>query len=437
MTTAPSTDDTYHGSPASTFARRAIAASSPEAPVAAVSHPERPLEYPSDSLHRPRVEVVTRVERLLDIQGDYDRLNEATANTLPFALHEWHVAWWSHLSASSKGIRDTLMIHVVRDEAQEAIAIIPLVLTQRTKMGIRVATIAPLGSDPYITEIRAPLVAPGHELRAISAIQRILAGDDRWDWIHWTGLTPQLASALEIACPLSSCSLDQREPVDDAVLDLEPTWEALQGKLKRNIRESLRHCYNSLRREGLDFELEVAHTPAEVRLGVEAFLALHSMRAELRDTIKHPDRFASPRTRRFLFEVCDRLATRAAARVFLLRVRGVVVAARVAFVVGDGMYLYYSGFNPAWKKYGVMTTTVAEAIKYAISRRLRTVNFSAGLDVSKTRWGVRRVCFAEAIQSRSRLRSRLALAAYQYAFAQKPRLLLAPVLRSLSMRSWA
>jgi CelD/BcsL family acetyltransferase involved in cellulose biosynthesis len=436
MTTAPSAGDAYQVSSASVVAPRATAASKPVARVAAVSRPEGPSDTPFDSLGHPRVEVVTRVERLLDIRGDYERLTEATANTLPFSLHEWHVAWWNNLSASSADVRDTLMIHVVRDEARRAIAIVPLVLTQRRWMGIRVGSIAPIGSDPGITEIRAPLVAPAHELRAISAIQRSLAGDHRWDWIHWAGLRPRLASALEIACPLSSCSLDWREPVDDAVLDMEPTWEAFRAKLKRNIRESLRHCYNSLKRDGLVFDLEVAHTSAAVKRGVESFLALHSMRAELRDTIEHPDRFASPKARRFLFEVCERLASRGVVRVFLLKIRGEVVAARIAFVVGDSMYLYYSGFDPAWKRYGVMTTTVAEAIKYAISRGLRTVNLSAGLDVSKTRWGARRVCFAEAIQSRARLRSRLALAAYQHASTPRPRSLLTPVLRSLS-RSWA
>jgi CelD/BcsL family acetyltransferase involved in cellulose biosynthesis len=142
------------------------------------------------------------------------------------------------------------------------------------------------------------------------------------------------------------------------------------------------------------------------------FASLHAMRAGLTKTVSHPDRFASLASRNFLFEVCERLAAQGVARVFLLKIRGYFVAARIAFVVGRQIYLYYSGFDPQWGKYSVSTTIVAEAIKYAIERGLTAVNLSTGTDVSKTRWGAVQVPFAEATQTRTRLRSRMTYAAY-------------------------
>jgi CelD/BcsL family acetyltransferase involved in cellulose biosynthesis len=383
-----------------------------------------------------QVEVVGRLDRLRELEADYSELERATQNTLPFALHAWHVAWWNHLAATGPAIRDALMIHVVRDEAGKPIAIVPLVLTQRTHLGIRVASLAPLGADPWITELRPPLVAPGMEVRALGAIQRLLAADDRWDWIQWTGLDERMAAALERSCMRLSCSLRWREPTVDCVLDLEPTWEAFRAKLKRNIRESLRHCYNSLKRDRIHFEFEVACTRTDVERALGHFLALHSMRAESNESIPHPNRFVSARSQQFLYDVCDRLAASGVARVFLLRVQGEVVAARVGFVVGTSLYLYYSGFDRRWARYSVMTTTVAEAIKYAISLGLRTVNLSAGLDVSKTRWGVRHVPFGEAIQCRTHMRSRLACAGYEARLLLNSHPLLMPMRRALPMRSW-
>jgi CelD/BcsL family acetyltransferase involved in cellulose biosynthesis len=111
--------------------------------------------------------------------------------------------------------------------------------------------------------------------------------------------------------------------------------------------------------------------------------------------------------------VCDRLAARGVVRIFLLKVRGCVVAVRIAFVVGEEIYLYYSGFDPRWARYSVSTTIVAESIKYAIEHRLKSANLSTGTDVSKTRWGARLVPFGEATQNRARLRSRMAYAAYR------------------------
>jgi len=85
---------------------------------------------------------------------------------------------------------------------------------------------------------------------------------------------------------------------------------------------------------------------------------------------------------------------------------------RLGFVVGDSLYLYYSGFDPAWARYSVMTTTVAEAIKYAIGQGLRTVHLSPTRDISKTRWGPRQVDYGSAYEPKDRLRSRLAHRAY-------------------------
>jgi CelD/BcsL family acetyltransferase involved in cellulose biosynthesis len=76
------------------------------------------------------------------------------------------------------------------------------------------------------------------------------------------------------------------------------------------------------------------------------------------------------------------------------------------------LYLYYSGFDPEWARYSVMTTTVAEAIKYAIETGLRTVNLSPTKDLSKTRWSPRQVDYGSAYEPRGRLRSRLANSAY-------------------------
>lgn len=71
---------------------------------------------------------------------------------------------------------------------------------------------------------------------------------------------------------------------------------------------------------------------------------------------------------------------------FELRVAGEVVASRVGFATGEAIYLYYSGYDPQWGRYGVMTTTLAEIVCYAIGCGLASLNLSTGDDVSKTRW---------------------------------------------------
>ncbi|HEX7480879.1 MAG TPA: hypothetical protein VF331_23960, partial [Polyangiales bacterium] len=61
----------------------------------------------------------------------------------------------------------------------------------------------------------------------------------------------------------------------------------------------------------------------------------------------------------------------------------------------------------------VMTTTVAEALKHAISLGLRSANLSSGNDVSKTRWAPREDLYCEVVQVSPTSHGRFAIAAYE------------------------
>ena len=131
--------------------------------------------------------------------------------------------------------------------------------------------------------------------------------------------------------------------------------------------------------------------------------------------VTHPDRYASESPRRFLYAVCDRLAARGVVRLFQLVIRREIVAIRIGFVVGSGLYLYSSGFDTRWAKYSVMTTTDARSDLPQVCDResaQNCQNLSPGTDRSKTRWGPQEVDYYEAHECNRRSRSRLALHVY-------------------------
>jgi CelD/BcsL family acetyltransferase involved in cellulose biosynthesis len=100
-------------------------------------------------------------------------------------------------------------------------------------------------------------------------------------------------------------------------------------------------------------------------------------------------------------------------RVFMLRVGSDVVAARIGFVIGKSLYLYYSGYDPAFGKYSVMTTVVAEALRCAISEKLTSVNLSMGRDLSKTRWRPNETLYREALQISTSSHAKFTLSTYR------------------------
>lgn len=353
------------------------------------------------------LETVSTVGGVEALRPDYERLNRLTDNTLPFALHEWHLTWCRHFLNCDPRVREEPMFFTLRDSTEACVGIVPFIVSRRRIGPLKIASINLIGADPAITEIRTPLIAPGYESLIARAVRTQLAKVPDWDWIHWAAVDDDFAAAL------TSADLQWQPPLADYVLDMTSTWAQFRQGLKRNIRESLRHCYNSLKREGLTCELKVIQNPAELSRGLDRFLELHIMRANFKSTSEaHPNRFASQMSRRFLYDVCLRLGERGAVRLFQLEVGSEVVAMRIGFAVGDSLYLYYSGFDPAWARYSVMTTTVAEAIKYAISQGFKTVNLSPTKDVAKTRWGPRQIDYASAYEVSGRLRSRLARGAY-------------------------
>lgn len=384
----------------------------------------------SSSLQRIALRPVTDLNGIAALQPHYETLCRAAGNRLPFALHAWHLTWCQHFLNCDARIRDRPLFYVLHESTGTCVGILPFILSRRRLGPLKVGSMNMLGADPAITEIPTPLIAPGYARQAVRAVRDALAAEPDWDWIHWGGLSGDLARALR-----DTSGLIWRPPLADFVLDLPPTWEQFRARLKRNIRESLRHCYNSLRRDGLTFELQVITDAAGVRRGLDRFLELHRLRADLRNTVIHPNRFASRVSRDFLHAVCERLAARGCVRLFALRIGRETVAMRLGFVIADALYLYYSGYDPRWARYSVMTTTVAEAIKYAIANRLRTVNLSPNVDQSKLRWSPRRVEYGMAYEPRQRLLSRLANGAYLRARAEdgaRPSLLQ----RLITRRTW-
>jgi CelD/BcsL family acetyltransferase involved in cellulose biosynthesis len=359
------------------------------------------------------VDTVTGSDELATLAMEWRGRLERTQNDLPFLLPEWLTTWWEVFRQGGTLIRDSLRVKVVRTETGALVAIIPLMQTDRPGFGpLRSRALGFMGADRHLTELRSPIVDPAHQGDVARALASHLLSDPTWDWITWQGLdqTSEFARELQKLMPLR-----WEKTETGNVLTVGPTWEEFKRGLKRNIKESIRRCYNSLERDGHAARLVVAETAPDIEKALRTFYELHTLRANHREGVVHPDRFAREAARRFLDVVCSRLADRGIARVFTLMVGDVPVASRVAFVLPECLYLYYSGFDPAWGKYSVATTAVVEAIKYAIGIGLPRVHLSMGADVAKARWSPQTPVHHQALCLRPRFSSRAALRVYSWA----------------------
>ncbi len=359
------------------------------------------------------VTTLRTVEELRSLEEEWFGLLGRMKADLPFLWPDWVISWWELFRQDRSVIRDSLHVKAVRRDSGELVAVVPLMMTERPSAGpARVRTLGFIGADKYVTEQRASIVDPAYQKEVATALAAELRQDDGWDWIAWEGLEQESAFAETLG---KEMDLRWSTSQPGNILHLAPSWEDFRRGLKRNIKESLRHCYNSLEREGLTAQLDVAVTPEEVASALEIFFTLHAARSQQTKTVTHPDRFADPIAHKFLMVVCSRLASRGIARVFTLRVGGVAVASRVGFLLPECLYLYYSGYDPAWGKYSVATTVLAESIKYAIASGRPRLHLSMGADTSKSRWAPQMRVFHSAICVKPRMYSRVALGLYSWA----------------------
>jgi CelD/BcsL family acetyltransferase involved in cellulose biosynthesis len=328
------------------------------------------------------VERIDSMQSFLGLEREWRQIE--SASNVPFTRWDWAVAWWTQLRESKLGVKDSLFVRAIRTHSGELVSVAPMLISRRPSVGpLCVRQLQFFGADPNITELRGLLALPSYRSQAY----RALLADAREQAEQWDSmLLSSIPSDLELSELADFPGFEWRGQTESHELVLPSTWEEFRATRGRNLKESLRKCYNSLEREGRKFRLEIAELPADVEPALAHFFKFHSARASLSSGVHHHDIFNTPEAHRFLLDVCHRFAARGTLRIFQLRVDERIVAVRIGFVVNDTLYLYYSGFDPELGKYSVMTTAVAEAIKYAIAAGFQRVNLSTGSDVSKTRW---------------------------------------------------
>jgi len=290
-------------------------------------------------------------------------------------------------------VRDEFFLHAVFDD-DRLVGVAPLMRTVRPAVGpLRLRELQFLGADQNLTELRGVLCRPedhANVMRTLHAHFLDRPGD--WDRVQWCGLRADACAGLRQPADLVS-----ERQVCDYYLPLPATWDELRSGLSRNMKESLRKCYNSLASQGITFNFRVVREPGEVGIALGRLFELHAQRARAPDTVRHANVFATPRARAFLCEYAQRMAERDQLRIFELEIAGQIVASRVGFVLGEELYLYYSGYAPEWSNYSVMTTVVAEAIRWAVGQQFKGVNLSTGNDRSKARWKPNEIVFCERV----------------------------------------
>jgi CelD/BcsL family acetyltransferase involved in cellulose biosynthesis len=345
----------------------------------------------------------TTVQRFTDpsvfdsLRSEWTALESRIYPRTPFCSPLWHETWWSHLRRKTWHTRDDLAIYTVRDTSGQLIGIAPYMHTKRPGLGfLQMIELQGLGADPHVTELRGIVCEPHDQPAVMQALRESYSASyPRPSWITWHNVRwsegPQKHSP---PVGLQPEHYIWTRPQPAYLIDLPESWSSFEASLTKRVRKKIRNCYNQLTRDAHVTTLNVVSDPALVGQSVRAFYDLVAVRSEIR----HANPFGGGDVREFFDDYAQRSARQGELRVFELRCRDQVVAARIGFVLGDQLYLYHSGNLPSWDRFSIMTTLLVEIFKWAIKNSIRLVNLSTGHDRSKTRWRPREIMFVDAIE---------------------------------------
>jgi CelD/BcsL family acetyltransferase involved in cellulose biosynthesis len=345
------------------------------------------------------------------ILGEWEALATHTSPWSPFATPTWNTLWWKHYCKRQRLGSRELFVHVVRSEDNRLIAVAPLLLCRIPVIGgLKLRAIEFFGADPLITEIRGVVCDPADQPAVVKALRNhFRVADVDWDLFRWQGIRASVMQVLDGSAPPLSSAVIQ----PDYVLPLPATFQNLLAGMSLNMRKNVRRAHQYLERDRHAFNFRATETDEDHSNALESFFRLHSARARAAQMhFKHPDRFADQVNRDFITELAGAMALQGRFRIFELEIAGETVASQLGFLEGRELYLYYSGYDPAFRKYSVMTTLVVEIMRWGISQRLSAVNLSTGRDLSKLRWRPKEINFTGGLERNSGWRGRVLAGTY-------------------------
>ncbi len=266
-------------------------------------------------------------------------------------------------------------------------------------------TIQFFGADTSITELRGPICALEDQDRVWHTLRTYFRREFReWDLIQWDGIREQ---AWRQSGDFTAC-------LPNYFIRLPRSWPELHRQISGNFRRNMRKQRELFEQDRHSYEIRIIHEPKEMSEALGVLFGLHSQRAQVDDMdVKHFDRFAHQVNWLFLTEYSLAMASRKKAHIFELAVNGKTVATQLAFTMDKDLWMYTSGFDPDWRRYGVMTMLTVEIMQWAMRSGYEIVNLSCGSDRGKTRWRPSEVVFSQLLECAPGLRGRFAMQAHE------------------------
>jgi CelD/BcsL family acetyltransferase involved in cellulose biosynthesis len=227
--------------------------------------------------------------------------------------------------------------------------------------------------DANICDFMDVLVDPDRAGEAYDDLWRQLCAED-WTDIELWGLMAGSATRADVTGRARAAGYGVAEEVEAVSprLDLPGSWEEYLASLGKKDRHELRRKIRRAFESGADVTFEALTTQDEIVGAMDDFLSLHTgSRAD-------KGQFMTPEMEVFFRRMASAMAAQDLVRLFFLRINRRPAAAVLCFDAGSHLYMYNSGYDPAFSGLSVGIVSKALVLQWAIEHGKRGIDFLRG-----------------------------------------------------------
>jgi CelD/BcsL family acetyltransferase involved in cellulose biosynthesis len=328
-------------------------------------------------------QVITRVEELLPLAGEWNELLRSSPADSIFLTWEWVSAWLEVVRPAAR-----LLVVAVRDEGGQLTGVAPFYRTRMRLMKVLpYGCLRVLGDRDSGAEYPDIIIRAGHEQTVLPRIAEALHEQRRaWDclWVPqmagWTGASRRFRAL----CGGSASGRVNERPVDFGSVELPRSHEAYLSMLSGNARSNLRRGAKRVNESAKSVNMVRCERPDQLAGMLSALFDLHTRRWQ---AVGEPGCFQAGGPMRRFYERFAPLALRCGwLRLAALELDGVTRAVQFGYAYAGRFYQLQEGYDPAAPE-GVGNVLRESVFRQCIAEGLREYDFLGEFSEHKRRWG--------------------------------------------------
>jgi len=320
------------------------------------------------------VQLHTTVDALVRLKPEWDRLVAQSDADHFFAQHAWQHLWWNHF-----GHDYALRLVTVRDETGRLAGIAPL-MASHTDVEVTLSLLGGSEVADYLDLIVSREEAAEVRPLLLAAIREHL----RWHTLDLHGLPEGSPTPDAILQQYSSNGVEvvvELEDVSPSVA-LTGSWHGYLASLGKKDRHELRR---KLRR-AVDDQEAIWHTvadEADLAVNFDAFITLHRLSSPAKAA------FMTPQMESYFWDLARMTLAQGSLRLGVLWADDKPLSAAMGFAYGNRLYLYNSGYDPAYASHSVGIAAVGLLLRESAHQAIDVFDFLQGNEPYKYTLGGR------------------------------------------------